>query len=155
MQRLNLVNQNMSKRLKFSQNENILERLKINKDTKLKYICPKDKEELKNIIEHELKTNPNNVGDGIVDLNFIDTSQITDMSILFNDLYNNYNRIVNIDISKWDVSNVSGMRWMFSECKYLETTGDLENWDVSNVENMHGMFYGCTSLKNKPSWYKE
>ena len=38
MQRLNLVNQNMSNRLKLSQSENILERLKISKHKKLKGI---------------------------------------------------------------------------------------------------------------------
>ena len=58
------------------------------------------------------------------------------------------------DLSNWNVSNVKRMISMFVDCKKFEGKG-LENWDVSNVEYMQFMFDGCTSLKNKPSWYKE
>ena len=61
---------------------------------------------------------------------------------------------LNCNLSKWDVSNVKRMISMFVNCKKFEGKG-LENWDVSNVEYMQFMFDGCTSLKNKPSWYKE
>ena len=103
---------------------------------------PKSKEELiKNI--KELLNNK------IYDFNCIDTSEITDMSYLFDDI--NINR--NFDVSKWDISNVTNMSHIFYGCKKFEGKG-LENWDVSNVINMRDMFDGCTSLKNKPSWYK-
>ena len=42
---------------------------------------------------------------------------------------------------------------MFSHCSVLKC--DLSKWNVSKVKDMHSMFEGCTSLKNKPSWYKE
>ena len=43
---------------------------------------------------------------------------------------------------------------MFKKCESFKGKG-LENWDISNVKSMNYMFDDCTSLKNKPSWYKE
>ena len=94
------------------------------------------------------------------DFNCIDTSAITDMSNLFSDSYidGNTERIIikdmNINISNWDVSNVTNMSNMFYCCQ--EFNCDLSSWDVSkvNVEDMSDMFYNCNSLKNKPNWYK-
>ena len=44
----------------------------------------------------------------------------------------------NGDISNWDVSNVTNMRFMFYECKSFNK--DISNWDASNVIDMSGMF---------------
>ena len=48
----------------------------------------------------------------VVDLNFIDTSLITDMSYIFSGC----NNLQSLDISKWDVSNVKYMIDMFYDC---------------------------------------
>ena len=135
---------------------------------------PKSKQELIDII-YEL------LDKGISNFNCIDTSKIRNMSNLF--FYKFFNRkqksiLKDIDISKWDVSNVENMgnmfedfnsfncdisNWnvsnvtnmmaMFDWCKYFTGKG-LENWDVSNVTDMNVMFEYCFNLKNKPSWYK-
>ena len=52
-----------------------------------------------------------------------------------------------IDISDWDVSNVTNMRCMFFDCGELKSVGDLSNWDVSNVTDVSDMFYECNELK--------
>jgi surface protein len=39
----------------------------------------------------------------------------------------------NGDISKWNVSNVVDMAWMFRRSVF---TGDISKWNVSNVVNM-------------------
>jgi hypothetical protein len=65
-------------------------------------IRPRDKKELKEIILDTIKS------DGLkADLNFIDTSGITDMSHLFS--YSKFNG----DISRWNTGNVLDMEGMF------------------------------------------
>ena len=81
------------------------------------------------------------------DFNCIDTSEITDMSNLFSDSYidGNTERIIikdmNINISNWNVSNVTNMGEMFNNCYNFDC--DLSNWNVSNVETMENMFTYC------------
>ena len=77
-------------------------------------VQPKNKVELKKIIEETIKEQGFNC-----DLNFIDTSLIKDMSYLF------YNTEFNGDISQWDVSNVKDMKAMFYDSP-LE--GNEPNW---------------------------
>ncbi len=90
-------------------------------------VKPKDIIELKQIIKDTIEKEGNNC-----DLNFIDTSGITDMHMLFY-----YQNQFNGDISEWDVSNVADMSWMFKKSDF---SGDISKWDVSNVENMEMMF---------------
>ena len=66
-------------------------------------VQPKNKAQLKSLIEYAFNHN-------IYDLNFIDTSEITDMSNLFEDIRHNF------DVSSWDVSNVTNMSAMFFFC---------------------------------------
>ena len=94
-------------------------------------VQPKNKRQLKQLINYAFKHN-------IYDLNFIDTSEITDMSLLFS------NRMHNFDVSNWDVSNVTNMGYMFYHCKNFNC--DLSNWDVSKVKNMNYMFYNCKNF---------
>lgn len=150
----------------------IVEAFRINKNTKLqKYnYFPKTTNELKDLVKklvHERGWK--------ADLNDIDTSEITDMDYLFQDIF----PLFNGNISKWDVSNVITMRCMFEQCHRFEGKG-LNNWDISNCEKFNSMFSHCDSLKidnieewgnkikssanikymfspnnRKPSWYKE
>ena len=97
-------------------------------------VQPKNKNQLKQLIDYAFKHN-------IYDLNFIDTSKITDMTLLFSKC--NYN----IDISHWDMSNVRNMSYMFYHCKNFNC--DLSNWDVSNVINMYALFRKCNKFTGK------
>ena len=83
-----------------------------------------------------------------VDLNYIDTSDITDMSRLFGNFRNGYElQAFNGDISKWDTSSVENMRNMFSYATAFNQP--LNTWTVSSVTNMNSMFYGATAF-NQP-----
>ena len=85
-----------------------------------------DKDELKKIIKRTIRLLGYDCN-----LNWIDVSNITDMSNLFQ------NTKFNGDISRWDVSNVTDMKEMFWRSEF---DGDISRWDVSNVTNMQGMF---------------
>ena len=99
------------------------------------YFPETKKELIKNIVEV--------FNSGKTDLNCIDTSKITDMSNLFDS--GNYNKSLdNIDISKWNVSNVKYMQFMFDG--YENFNCDLSNWYVSKVENMKGIFSWCINF---------
>ena len=97
-------------------------------------VQPKNKDELSDIITNAFKNKQ-------YDLNFIDTSEITDMSWLFDNVNHNF------DISYWDVSNVINMEFMFYYCNNFDC--DLSNWDVSNVTNMRHTFYKCNMFTGK------
>ena len=67
------------------------------------------------------------------------------MSTLF--LETNFNG----DISQWDVSNVTDMSWVFSECENFNK--DLSKWDVSNVKDYRHIFEYCPiEEKYKPKF---
>ena len=101
---------------------------------------PKTKEELKDIIEKRIEQEGNEV-----DLNDIDVSEINDMSNLFE--VTDFNG----DISEWDVSNVTNMRYMFYKCK--EFNQDISNWNVSNVKDATNIFGHChIKEKYKPKF---
>ncbi len=88
---------------------------------------PKTKEELLDAIKTEIILQGNGA-----DLNCIDTSAITDMSSIFKNSSH-----FNGDISKWNVSKVSNMAYMFANSQF---NGYISKWNVSNVKDMSGMF---------------
>ena len=99
------------------------------KNSEEKHYKPQSKSELIDIINELMDKNGCDC-----DLNFIDTSKITDMSKLF---ASSELRFFNGDISKWDVSNVICMQGMFYGSEF---TGDISKWNVSNVKDMREMF---------------
>lgn len=122
-------------------NTYINEKLVLNKNTFKKHYnyFPTNSTELEDIILQCMNKRKDN---DIIDLNDIDTSKITSMAYLFNNiseflLDSNYK----IDISEWDVSNVEHMHFMFYKCKNIDYIGDISSWDVSKVKNISYMFY--------------
>ena len=101
-------------------------------------VQPRDKNELKDIIELAIKERGNEV-----DLNFIDTSKITDMSYIF------YKSKFNGDISKWNTSKVKLMYGMFNNSQY---NGDISKWNVSKVIDMSLMFTNSKFNSDISKW---
>ena len=104
---------------------------------------PKSKNELKQMIKKEINEKGYNC-----DLNHIDVSKITNMSLLFSTLGYGLS-LFNGDISKWDVSNVETMCGMFWDSKF---NGNISKWDVSNVENMSTMFWNSNFDSDISNW---
>ena len=78
-----------------------------------------------------------------IDLSALDTSQVTNMSAMFNYC----EELTNLDVSNFDTSNVTDMGFMFSSCSRL-TNLDVSKFDTSAVTNMAGMFSDCSNLTN-------
>lgn len=77
-----------------------------------------------------------------IDLSKFNTSNVTDMSSMFSGC--KYTE--KLDLSKFDTSKVIDMSGMFSGCSDLKTI-DLSKFNTSEVTNMSGMFGGCSGLK--------
>ncbi len=132
--------------------------VKENVKRKFKY-HPETKEELLKLCRDES-----------VYLGDIDTSKITDMSNLFEEIHGrdfsgielwNVSNVKNMEamfqnsdfnqnISSWDVSNVTNMCTMFA-C-LVEFNQDISSWDVSNVTDMSGMFSCSPFNQDISSW---
>jgi surface protein len=55
----------------------------------------------------------------------------------------------NGDISKWNVSNVTDMSYMFKKSQFI---GDISKWNVSNVTNMDNMFCYSQFIGDISNW---
>ena len=122
----------------------IIDRHELNKYV-YKYF-PKNKAELKSIIEQRIEEN--HECPYLLD---ICTTDITDMSRLFEDC----NTIKKLDLDTWDTSNVVNMGAMFVNCTFLkEIKMNKNGFNTSNVITMNSMFFGCKSLEslNLSSW---
>ena len=71
-----------------------------------------------------------------IDLSNFDTSQVTDMSSMFQGMSN----LTTLDLSNFNTSKVTNMSQMFLGIFKL-TTLDLSNFNTSKVTDMYGMFY--------------
>ena len=101
-------------------------------------VQPKNRKELVKIIEDTIKKEGYNCN-----LNFIDTSLITDMSYLFS------GSKFNGDISGWDVSNVDNMRGMFLDSEF---NSDISKWNIHYVFDMSFMFMNSKFSNNISKW---
>ncbi|EHC6329175.1 BspA family leucine-rich repeat surface protein [Listeria monocytogenes] len=68
-----------------------------------------------------------------LDLSNLDTSNVTDMSVMFS-----HCAATSLDLSNFDTSNVTDMEAMFYGC--AATSLDVSNFDTSNVTEMRTMF---------------
>ena len=129
-------------------NQYIQEKLIINKDYRYhdNMIVVNSFDELRKIIEDRYDKLGAGTKQDPIDFNDIDVSNLDSFcdnndNGLFEDIDFKY-----IDISDWDVSNITNMLSMFYRCNKLKSVGDISYWDVSNVTNMAYMFTGCVNF---------
>ena len=74
-------------------------------------------------------------------LEYVDTSDVVDMSCMFGEL----NNITSLDLSNFNTSNVINMSYMFNRMESL-TSLNLSSFNTSKVTDMSAMFNGLNSL---------
>lgn len=74
----------------------------------------------------------------------LDTSQVTTMEKVFNQLY----KLEYVDVSSWDTSRVTTMYCMFQLCYSLKAL-DLSKWDVSRVTDFGNFLMGHTAYADQ------
>ena len=76
----------------------------------------------------------------ITGLEYLNTSEVTDMSYMFGS-----NDLVNLDLSTFDTQKVTDMSYMFGDINVMESV-NVSSFDTRNVMYMEGMFYECSAL---------
>lgn len=101
-------------------------------------------------------------------LNKLDTSNVTNMQTMFNNLDNiqtldlssfNTSKVTNfysifggndklttLNLTGWDTSAAKNMGQMFYVCNALTTINGLSSFNTANVTDMSGMFHGCKAM---------
>ncbi len=75
-----------------------------------------------------------------------DVGNVTTFEGLFCSRYSNQGDMkVVLDLSEWDVSSATNMKWMFYGCGEL-TKMDMSKWDMSNVTTTYHMFADCFKM---------
>ena len=77
----------------------------------------------------------------ITGLNYLNTSQVTDMS----DMFANCWSLTSLGLGGFNTANVTDMTGMFSGCSGL-TSLNVSSFNTANVTAMNSMFYGCSGL---------
>lgn len=117
----------------------------------ISYDCPKTKNELIELLISRISkcdfTEP------VVepDMTGIDLRYLDELFKLFTRVFNRISDmtdgvLVNLDLTSWNVSNITNLSNMFYECYEINSI-NLSGWNVSNVRDMSGMFNCCTSLR--------
>ena len=76
-----------------------------------------------------------------LDLSSFDTSKVTNMG----EMFSGSTRLTILDVSNFDTSQITDMSYMFENCSGL-TSLDVSKFDTSKVTDMSGMFSHCSSL---------
>lgn len=79
----------------------------------------------------------------VIDLEGMNTSQVTNMSSIFENCQN----LSYVSLKELDCSKVVSMKDMFLECPNLKEA-DLSTLELKSVRDLSGMFYECTNLRS-------
>ncbi|MCQ2105927.1 MAG: DUF285 domain-containing protein [Fibrobacter sp.] len=84
--------------------------------------------------------------ENIVGLNGWNTSKVTDMYLMLGANEGRAMLLKELDLSNWNVGNVTRFSGLFLNCHKLKSVGDLSNWNVGNATEMDVMFNGCYAM---------
>ena len=121
-------------------NQYIQEKLIINIDYRDNMIVVKSVDELQKIIEDRYDKLGPGTKENPIDFNDIDVSNLNSFRNKGKGIFEE-TKFKYIDISDWNVSNVTNMSYMFYGCESFNK--DISNWDVSKVGYNKLMFTNC------------
>lgn len=77
---------------------------------------------------------------------------VTNKVTIINNMFQNCESLTNIDVSKWDVSNVTNFNFVFGGIGLKEI--DLSSWNTGKATSMMSLFNGCHNLEkiNMSNW---
>jgi surface protein len=73
-------------------------------------------------------------------------SGVTTKLTTANGVFQNCTGVVNLNVTGWDVSQVTSLNYCFYTCSSLVSL-DLSDWVVSKCTNFNYMFSGCSKMK--------
>ena len=79
-------------------------------------------------------------------IEYLNTSEVTDMSSMFNNCGGQYFLMKTLDLSHFNTAKVTNMQAMFANNYHLTTIIVGDGWTTAAVTNSANMFYGCTQL---------
>ena len=79
-------------------------------------------------------------------IEYLNTSEVTDMSFMFNNCGGQYFLMKTLDLSHFNTAKVTNMQAMFANNSHLTTIIVGDGWTTDAVTNSPNMFYGCTQL---------
>ena len=92
--------------------------------------------------EYELMEEFNINEEKIIEIQLFEISNITDMSYMFSECLS----LSKLFDSKWNTNNVTNMSYMFSGCSSLSSLPDISKWSTNTVNYMSGMFIRCSNI---------
>ena len=78
---------------------------------------------------------------------FIVPPKITSVVSDIQNSFDSCTLLTSLDVSSWDVSNVTNMSYAFQDCSKLTTLTGIELWNTNSLTRTYSMFDGCKSLK--------
>ena len=77
----------------------------------------------------------------VTGLENLNTSEVTDMRYMFSEC----KQLTSLDLRSFNTENVTNMKNVFSSCSHL-TSIDLSSWNTAKVTDMDAMFWFCSAL---------
>ena len=79
-------------------------------------------------------------------IEYLNTSEVTNMAFMFNNCIGQYFLMKTLDLSHFNTAKVTNMQAMFANNSHLTTILVGDGWTTAAVTNSPNMFYGCTQL---------
>ncbi|MCR4664364.1 MAG: BspA family leucine-rich repeat surface protein [Paludibacteraceae bacterium] len=76
-------------------------------------------------------------------LDYLNTSEVTDMSYMFSECEN----LASLDVRNFDISKVTNMDWMFAGCTSLKTIYCNKDWSKNESVKSSAMFFLCVAIE--------